>query len=52
MKNKEEGGSEKQPKKDRTKNSFEKKLKKEIDSELKESMGDVDAKTIAKYVKN
>lgn len=51
MKNKEEGGSDKKQKKDKTKNSFENKLKKEIDAELKESMGDVDPKTIAKNVK-
>ena len=50
MKNKEEGGPDKKQKRDKTKNSFENKLKKEIDAELKETMGDVDPKTIAKYV--
>ena len=37
---------------DKSQNRMDTKLKKEINEEIKESMGDIDAKTIANYVKN
>lgn len=51
MKRKEEGNTDnKKRPRDKSFNSDERKIKKDINNEIKESMGEMDTKTIAKYV--